>query len=371
MPMRSRAAAGPTLRWGGAVGLVLAIAIAIAIATMAAPVAAAPARTARLTYSRGAGASDCPDADVIRAGVAARLGYEAFDDRAELLVVATVSRVGHTLEARIEIGGAGGQVMAERKLVSRQNDCGELMSAMELAISIAIDPLAGARPRVPPPSAPAPPQPAPAPPSPSPAPPQPAPAPPPSPPTVIVIHEAPPPPAAPTPAVPSAPVGFQARVGILGMLGSAPAPALGATLQVSARRRLFSIGVEGRVDLSSTTGLYRGDVHSSDLHAWSLVGSLVPCASRGVLEGCALLTAGVIRASASNLVMSKEVSAPLLALGARVGVEVPFGNVLSAGIHLDVLAPLTETVLQIGGATVWTSAPISGALGATVGVRFP
>src|SRR5262245_12589265 len=99
---------------------------------------AAPSRIAKLTYSRSTGASDCPDADVIRAGVAARLGYEPFDDGAELVVTATVNRTGHTLEARIVIGGAGGGATAERKLVSRQSDCAELASAMELAISIAI-----------------------------------------------------------------------------------------------------------------------------------------------------------------------------------------------------------------------------------------
>ena len=65
----------------------------------------------------------------------------------EMLVSATVNRTGRTLEARIQIGGAGGAVSAERKLVSRESDCIELASAMELAISIAIDPLAGSRPR--------------------------------------------------------------------------------------------------------------------------------------------------------------------------------------------------------------------------------
>src|SRR5438270_10727358 len=102
---------------------------------------AAPARLARLTYDRGATTSSCPDVEVIRAGVVARLGYEPFDDRADLVVSATVSRSGRTLEALIRIEGANGKPAAERRLVSRQNDCLELASAMELAISIAIDPV--------------------------------------------------------------------------------------------------------------------------------------------------------------------------------------------------------------------------------------
>ena len=64
-------------------------------------------------------------------------------------------------------------------------------------------------------------------------------------------------------------------------------------------------------------------------------------------------------------------SAPFVAVGARVGLEVPLGSVLSAGIHADVLAPLMELVLQVSGQPVWTSPPISGALGLTVGARFP
>src|SRR6185436_20135649 len=102
---------------------------------------------------------------------------------ATLAVSATVNRTGHTLEARIEIAGADGKPTAERKLVSRQSDCFELTSAIELAISIVIDPVAGSRPRpapaAPPPSSPPPPPPAP-----------------PAPSEVIVVREiAPPPPA--------------------------------------------------------------------------------------------------------------------------------------------------------------------------------
>src|SRR4051794_38628171 len=114
--MWSRGRSPPIL---GAVGLVLQV----LLASVTAAFAATSPRTGRLTYSRGTGASDCPDIDVIRAGVAARLGYEPFDDRAERLVSATVSRIGQLLEARIEIAGADGKAAAERKLSSRQSDC--------------------------------------------------------------------------------------------------------------------------------------------------------------------------------------------------------------------------------------------------------
>jgi hypothetical protein len=314
---------------------------------------AAPTRSARFKYSRSAGASDCPEAEVLRAGVAARLGYEPFDDHADLIVSATVNRTGRTFEARIEIAGAEGRSVAERKLVSRESDCLELASAMELAISIAIDPFAGSRPRPAPPPAPVPTAVAPPPPPPSP--------------QVIVVRELAPsaPPPLPVPIV------FQVRLGALGAVGSTPGAAVGGNVQASAHRGSFSLGLEARGDLASTTTLYSNGAQVGAFDTSLLMGSLVPCASRGLFEGCALLSAGVIRASARDLQMPQQVNAPYLAVGARVGVEIPLGSILSAGVHGDVLAPTTETVLRVSGQAVWTTPSISGALGLTMGARFP
>jgi len=327
--------------------------VQVALASFTTAAAAAPKRTARLTYNRGAGAGDCPDVEVIRAGVAARLGYEPFDDRGELLVSASVSRTGRVLEARIQIGGAGGSAAAERKLSSRQSDCLELASAMELALSIAIDPLAGSRPR----SDPAPPPPD-------------RPRPPPDPPRVIVVREPAPPPA-PPPAVPKVPIVFQVKLGGLGAIGAAPAASVGGTVQASARRGSFSIGLEGRGDLATTTTLDYNGTQVGEMETSLLTGVLVPCAFRGVLEGCALVSAGEIRASARGLDRPQQVTAPFLAVGARVGLEVPLGSILSVGVHADLLVPVSETVLRVSGQPVWTSPAISGALGATIGARFP
>jgi quercetin dioxygenase-like cupin family protein len=71
------------------------------------------------------------------------------------------------------------------------------------------------------------------------------------------------------------------------------------------------------------------------------------------------------------LVGSGDGPCVFLAVGARVGLELPLGGILSAGAHADVLAPVTETVLRISGQPVWTSPAISGALGVTMGARFP
>jgi hypothetical protein len=161
------------------------------------------------------------------------------------------------------------------------------------------------------------------------------------------------------------------RLGGLGTVGSAPAATVGGSVQASARRGAFSLGLEGRGDLAQTTTLERGGVRVGDMETSMVMGALVPCAMRGVLEGCALLAAGSIRASSHGLDMPQQVSAPFLAVGARVGLELPMGSILSAGIHADLLAPITELVLRISGQPVWTSPPISGAAGLTIGARFP
>jgi hypothetical protein len=185
---------------------------------------------------------------------------------------------------------------------------------------------------------------------------------------VIVVHEPAPPAPAPPPRVP---IVFQVRLGGLGTVGSAPAASFGGSVQASVRRGAFSIGVEGRGDVAVTTELDFNGARVGDVDTSLLMGALVPCASRGVLEGCALLAAGELRASARDLQMPRQVTAPFAAVGARVGVELPLGSILSAGVHADVLAPVTETVLRVSGEPVWTSPAISAALGATIGARFP
>jgi hypothetical protein len=167
------------------------------------------------------------------------------------------------------------------------------------------------------------------------------------------------------------PIGFQVRLGGLGAVGSGPAPTVGGTVQASVRRGSLSLGVEGRGDLASTTELYFNGARVGDVQTSLLMGSLVPCAFRGVLEGCALLSAGVIRAAARDLDMPQQVSAPFLAVGARVGLQLPLGRTLSAGVHADLLAPINELILRVSDRPFWTSPSIAGALGLGVGARFP
>lgn len=321
---------------------------------LAGSVAGAAPRVVSLTYVRGAGAAECPDDETVRAGVAARLGYEPFDGRADTRISATIARVGRTMEATLVVTDGAGQVVAERRLSSRGKDCVELTSAVELAISIAIDPVGGGRPR---PKAEEPPPPAPAPPA------------PPPPPAAIVLSDRSPPTItqAPGPVRPAGkPIVFETSVGAVVSMGSAPAPAFGGSIRLALRRGAVSVGLEGRADLPVTAPLRVGDMRTS-----LLTGSVVPCLHSWIFSGCLLTTAGALRAAGHGLVDERAVTMSFLAIGGRLALELPITRSVLVVLHGDVLAPLTETILRVSNEVVWNSSPLAAAVGLCVGARFP
>jgi hypothetical protein len=152
---------------------------------------------------------------------------------------------------------------------------------------------------------------------------------------------------------------------MIGTFGSAPAPALGVTLQGGIRRRAASFSIEGRADLPASKSLSMGEVDAS-----LLVGSLVPCLHRGGLAVCGLITGGALRGGGQGLANEQQVTAPFFALGLRGAGEIPFGGAFFGAIHVDVLAPLVQTTLRVSGQEVWTSPAVSAAVGIAVGAHF-
>ena len=306
-------------------------------------------RQVRLEYARQDGAGACPDVATIQAGVAARLGYEPFDDRADDLVRAIIQPSGHGLEARIALIDAKGSPKAERRLVSRQRDCAELASSVELAISIAIDPFrlgpapAGLPARVPE------------------APNQAEQGASPSAPQASVVSSG-------EPVAASRPRSLSSQVGVevVGGLGAAPSPTLGVAASVGMRGGDLSLGLEGRADLPASTSLRVGEASTA-----LLVASLVPCVHVGRVATCALVTAGALRAAGHGLVDSRTVTLPYAALGARVALEIPVTARWSLALHGDVTAPITTSKVEVDGTTVWTSPILSVALGLGVAATFP
>jgi hypothetical protein len=330
-------------------------AAAIALCLASSAFAQAP-RQVRFEYERQDGATACPDLATVQAGVAARLGYEPFDDHADDLLRATIHQSGHGLEARIQMIDANGSLKAERKLVSHQRDCAELASSVELAVSIAIDPFRLA------PSLPGqesggnvlgqpkpqvasqgqehdPPRPA----------------------VRSTIEPA-------SASKPRRPISGRVEAGIVGGIGAAPSRTIGVAAGGGIRDGDLSFGIEGRADLPASASLRVGEASASTS---LLVASLVPCLHFRMVAACALATAGALRAAGHHLVDSRQVTLPYLALGARLAVEIPVTTRLSLGIHGDLTTPLTETELQVDGASVWTSPILSVALGIGVAATFP
>jgi len=322
----------------------------VALVVAAAPLGRAqaepskPPPAVRLVYDRGPSAADCPDEQMVVYAVRARLGFDPFHEPADLVIRASLFRIGEELRATIRLSD-NRRNQGERNLVSRRSDCTELASAVELALSIAVDPLSVARDAPAPASAPAP----------------------------IVVGQAAPP-AAPAPpaavsvqaAPPAPPKHVQATLGAAGSVGGSVAPTLGVVAGVGFGTDSWSVAIEGRADLPASKEVDGG----GRITASMLAGTLAPCFQRWLLGGCLLATVAALRGAGEGLDAPREQTTWLVAGGARVLIEAPGSGWVAFRAHLDLLSPLVRTTLKVGGNPVWTAPPISAALGVAAVVRF-
>lgn len=288
---------------------------------------AEPAR-ALLVYTRGAGAEHCPEEVAVRRAVEARLGANPFVEPPQITIRALVAREEGALKAHLVVESAEGEPRGIRDFASRQNDCSELAAAMQLAIAIAIDPLVITRlePAEPPKAA---------------EPPVPPPAPPPSCP----------------PETSERPV-IQASLGAALEGWAAPSASVGFTLGLGARWERFSLGVEGRADLSASTSVKDGKATTS-----LIFGSVIPCFRLSGFGGCLLLSGGGTRCAGEGLQVSRQQTTPYFAVGGRLLYEIALARFFSLRFHGDLAAPVTRTTLLSNGSPVWRSPPVSVALG--------
>jgi hypothetical protein len=250
------------------------IAIWAALLASAIPTTANARPSARLVYSRAAGAESCPDERALRAAVAERLGYDPFFAWVKQAVVASMAPDGRRgFVARIRLVDEQGIEAGTRDLHA-DGACADLLDTAALAIAIAIDPQS-LTPR-PVAEKPGPPQPPPPPPPPDAGPEE---------------EEAPP---EPTQAPAGSPVTFDAIAGVVASVGVAPAPALGARLGAEARWRDVSIGLDGRIDAPAASGPVQGGGRVSSR---LIVATLAPCAHAGPSSPAPSSQAGQIRAS--------------------------------------------------------------------------
>ncbi|MFI5288044.1 MAG: hypothetical protein ACHQ17_00260 [Polyangia bacterium] len=306
---------------------------------------------AHLLYVREAGAERCPDETQLRAEVAARLGYDPFSESAPSTISVTIRAGARGLKARIELVDRTGEVTGARSLTAPEPDCVALAEAVELAVSLAVDPLRFVNP--------------PAPAAPVIVPPAPAATPPPeSRPAPIA-----PPPAAPKPIAPPRPrsereVRWRLGAGALAALGAAPTVNFGFTASAGVRGPHWSVDLEGRFDLPA--GQPTGSVNATGSVETALyLATALPCFHVRLFSGCALLALGAQTADGINLPVTRKSASLFAAAGARAGIEVPLIPKLELALAADLLAAITRTRYTADGAsgptTVFDTPPISGA----------
>jgi hypothetical protein len=314
-------------------------------------------RTARLSYTRGPGAEQCADEDVIRRQIAKDLGHSAFSDDARLRLTVTITRGKDVFVAVVEAKGEGAPTPPTRRVIAPT--CDQLTDLLTTVLSILIDPDPPKRPRS---------EPAPA--------PEPAPALAPKPAPASAPAPAPEPEPAPAPRLE-----FSAGLAAHVALGTGPISAPGVDVRIALRRAWFSLALEGRWDAPIDADAITVDTRKATISSQLLASTLYPCVHHWILVGCGLVSLGERRVYADVRGTPDDDNKKSLyfALGVRVGLELQLWKRLSGRIAIDLPFPLLRTPHLIRTpafgpsgfvAPVWTPSPVSAALGLGLAVNF-
>ena len=102
--------------------------------------AAAEDLTFRLSWVRGVGTEDCPNAEQLAAAVTARLGRDAFSEPARRHIEGSVARSEQTWRVQLRVLDSHGAVLGSRELEASGPECSSVADAVSLAIALTIDP---------------------------------------------------------------------------------------------------------------------------------------------------------------------------------------------------------------------------------------
>ncbi len=313
--------------------------------------------SSRLLYARGPGAESCPDEDVFRKEVAARLGYDPFFPWAPRTVSVEIEVVDGRSRARVVIVDERGFEQGSQTIEGSQApiaSCTGLVRAAALAVSVSLD----ATPAPPPPP-----------------PPDPEPAEndgTPSLPIVAPLVEKPPQQRAET--LPLRPARRIAkRKAVLSLApqvwlgyGQWPVVTAGVGAAVDVRYGRWALALEGRWDAPSTIDL----VSSEQVQLQRATGSLVPCAHVSVLALCAVASFGETMGQGVNVLDPTLASAFYAAFGGRVGLDVPLGGRFRWQLLADVEGIATPMHLVVGGSDHFDSGPIAASFGTSLAMSI-
>ena len=309
--------------------------------------------SSRLVYMRGPGAEGCPDQSAVREAVKKRLGYDPFFPSSDKTIVARIVRDANKLRGEVELVDEQGSQAGKREFSAEPDQCEQLMHAMALSISIAIDPKSaetyGQGPKAAPEAEPAENQQSSQPEPEAEVTPTPA------------VAPAPTPPA--KPAAESAQTLWSAGLGAALQVGSMPHVAVGATAFAALRVSVWSLAIEGELDAPMTT-------HEKGVELRSYGGALklVPCGHWKVLFACQVTALRWLAASGS--VSGLGGAAPSLALGARLGAELPLSSTFGVLGYGDLLMTALPVELQSEASELWKTPLFSGGLGIAAAYHF-
>ena len=286
---------------------------------------------ARLDYRVEPGVSGCPDEAWVRNAVSARLGRDPFRAQAPLNISVRIGPAGApAIEGLVEVTRADGTT-GRRTIDSPTGDCPELASAVELAITLVIEPRWLAPPKAPPPPAPAP---------------------------------TPPPPPAAAPPVAETPLEVQGRVGPLFIAGNVPGFTLGLALGGALRWPRFSLALEGHVFLPSS--ITYGELRVSTFTARA---ALLPCLRLGPFSVCGELAAGALQVE-SLAALTPRQTTPSVQLGARAEASIPASARLSLAPWLGVGVNVVRTSIGADATPLWVTWPVALSAGVALQVTF-
>lgn len=305
-----------------------------------------PARAKARLYYQKAGASECPEVEVVRAAVAERMGYDPFvEENAILVLVAITLEDNGSRRARISLIDERGHEYGQREVITVSPTCNELMSTVALVISVAI-PAATER-------------------------------------SLETKRSeelerltkaayAPYSPggagdqgdAAPRPPEPA----WQLAVGGRASTGMLPGAAPGLTLELGVRRHAFSAALELTADIGRTQHVGGGRVGTSLYR-----GAAIACRHGGPFALCGLFAAGALRAHADGFNDNRSITNPYVALGGRIAYRQRLARGFVAIVHVDAESALESSSLSVAGETTWTWVAPGAALvtGLELGSTFP
>ncbi len=266
-------------------------------------------------------ADTCPTSAELASSVIARLGYDPFMPAAPRLAVVDVARGAKDLVAKVRVFDESGEREGERELHAAPANCAELFESVSLTIAIAIDPLSANGPRPPPPASPP--------------------------------RAEPPPPAAPVHEV------GRAGMGLVAAIGAAPSPTAGLVIggEAALLEQRLHVGLDVRADLPASDGGANGKVIAS-----LLVGDVSACYGRTFL-GCGVVTAGIVRATSTD-VGTSQIAFPFFAAGGgRLGMDLPMARNVAVRPYLDVAFIATRHTLRIDGESRFSFPPLMATAG--------